>query len=93
MLNTLYAKRWSLPPILANLLSCRGLPALRSTGVENALQIRLFLQNKPNFTHFSLKNEDFTKKQTQNKANSKPILAQKSGWQTQTNPISVLITL
>jgi len=72
-----------------------------STEVENIRQINLFMQNKPNFLHFSLKNEDFTEKQTQSKPilaqksgwqsqfkpNSKPILGQKSGWQTQTNPM------
>jgi len=47
----------------------------------------LFMQNKPNFPLFSPKIEDFIKKQTQFKPNSNPILAQKSGWQTQTNPI------
>ena len=36
-----------------------------STPVENVRQIRLFLQNKPNFPRFSTNNEDFTKKQTQ----------------------------
>ena len=46
-----------------------------STYVERTLQINLFMQNKPNFPHFSLKNEDFTKKQTQYKANSNPIKA------------------
>jgi len=46
-----------------------------STIVENIRQIRLFLQNKPNFPHFSPENEDFTKKQTQYKANSNPIKA------------------
>jgi hypothetical protein len=44
------------------------------------------MQNKPNFPHFSPEIDDFFKKQTQFKANSNPILAQKSGWQTQTNP-------
>ena len=44
-----------------------------STGVENLLQISLFLQNKPNFPHFSTENEDYAKKQTQFKANSNPI--------------------
>ena len=58
-----------------------------STGVENIRQIRLFMQIKPNFPHFSPENEDCAKKQTQFKPNSNPILAQKSGWQSQTNPI------
>jgi hypothetical protein len=46
---------------------------IHSTGVENIRQIRLFLQNKPNFPHFSTKNEDLTKKQSQFKPNSNPI--------------------
>jgi hypothetical protein len=46
---------------------------LRSTGVENIRQISLFLQNKPNFPHFSTENEDYDKKQTQ----SNPIQSQK----------------
>ena len=55
------------------------------------------MQNKPNFRPFRPKNDDFTKKQTQFKPNSnpiqsqtKPILAQKLGGQTQTNPICLL---
>jgi 5'-methylthioadenosine phosphorylase len=64
-------------------ISVQKLTQMPSTSVENVRQINLFLQNKPNFPHFSLKNEDFTKKQTQFKPNSNPILAQKSGWQTQ----------
>jgi hypothetical protein len=44
------------------------------------------MQNKPNFPHFSTKNEDFAKKQSQFKPNSNPILAQKSGWQSQFKP-------
>jgi hypothetical protein len=58
-----------------------------STIVENVRQINLFLQNKPNFRPFRPENEDFTEKQTQYKPNSKPILAQKSGGQSQTKPI------
>jgi len=46
-----------------------------STSVENIRQIRLFLQNKPNFRPFPTKNEDYAKKQTQYKANSNPIKA------------------
>jgi hypothetical protein len=46
-----------------------------STTVENIRQIRLFMQNKPNFLHFLLENVDFTKKQTQYKPNSNPIKA------------------
>jgi uncharacterized protein YgiM (DUF1202 family) len=44
-----------------------------STPVENIRQIRLFMQNKPNFPHFSSENDDFAKKQTQYKPNSNPI--------------------
>jgi len=39
-----------------------------STRVENIRQINLFMQNKPNFPHFSAENDDFIKKQTQFKA-------------------------
>ena len=67
---------------------------LPSTPVKNVRQIRLFMQNKPNFPHFSPENDDFTKKQTQFKPNtkpiqtqSKPILGQYQGWQSQTKPI------
>jgi hypothetical protein len=45
------------------------------TLVENVRQINLFMQNKPNFPHFSLENDDFDKKQTQFKPNSNPIKA------------------
>jgi len=34
---------------------------------------KLFMQNKANFMRFSPKNDDFTKKQSQFKPNSKPI--------------------
>jgi len=71
---------WSLPSIVTHLLPCRGTPF---TPVENIRQISFFMQNKPNFPHFSSENEDCTEKQTQFKPNSNPILAQKSGWQTQ----------
>ena len=37
-----------------------------STPVENVRQIDLFMQNEPNFPHFSPENEDSTKKRTQN---------------------------
>ena len=43
-----------------------------STSVENVRQINFFMQNKANFPHFSPKNEDFAKKQTQYKPNSNP---------------------
>jgi len=46
---------------------------LRSTFVENPLQIHLFLQNKPNFMRFSAKKRRFAQKRTQNEPNSKPI--------------------
>jgi len=46
-----------------------------STEVENVRQIRLFMQNKPNFPHFLPENDDFAKKQSQFKANSNPIKA------------------
>jgi hypothetical protein len=42
------------------------------------------MQNKPNFPHFSPKNDDFTK----NKANSNPIQTQFNPIQSQFNPIS-----
>jgi len=42
---------------------------------ENSTNSPLFLQNKPNFPHISLKNDDFAKKQTQFKPNSNPIKA------------------
>jgi len=48
MMYKQYATRWSLPPMLAHLLFCRGLYAfLRSTTVEIALQISSILTNKP----------------------------------------------
>jgi len=40
-----------------------------STLVEKVRQIRLFMQNKPNFPRFSPENKDFTKKQIQFKPN------------------------
>jgi len=40
-----------------------------STLVEIVRQIRFFMQNKPNFPHFSLKNACLAKKQSQFKAN------------------------
>ena len=51
---------------------------MSSTPVENVRQISFFMQNKPNFPHFSTQNDDLTQKQTQFKPNSKPILRQKS---------------
>ena len=38
---------------------------LSSTPVENVRQIRLFLQNEPNFPRFSTENKDLTEKRTQ----------------------------
>jgi hypothetical protein len=67
-------------------ISVQKLTQMPSTIVENVRQINLFLQNKPNFPHFSPENEDFAKKQTQFKpkqTQSKPILGQYQGWQTQ----------
>jgi hypothetical protein len=52
----------------------RDMDLLPSTPVENIRQISLFMQNKPNFPHFSLKNDDFTKKQTQFKPNQSQFL-------------------
>jgi hypothetical protein len=48
---------------------------IHSTKVENIRQINFFMQNKPNFPHFSLENDDCAKKQTQYKPNSNPIKA------------------
>jgi hypothetical protein len=44
------------------------------------------MQNKPNFPLFSPENDDFTEKQTQFKANTNPILVQKSRGQSQFKP-------
>ena len=46
-----------------------------STTVERTLQIHLFMQNEPNFRHFSTENKDYARKQTQFKANSNQIKA------------------
>jgi hypothetical protein len=54
-----------------------------STYVENIRQINLFLQNKPNFPHFSPENEDFAKKQSQFKPNFGPISRVSKAKQTQ----------
>jgi hypothetical protein len=54
-------------------ISVQKLTQIHSTKVENTRQINLFMQNKPNFPHFSPKNEDYAKKQTQFKPNSNPI--------------------
>ena len=40
-----------------------------STFVERTLQIHLFMQNEPNFRHFSPENDDYAKKRTQFKPN------------------------
>ena len=55
-------------------ISVQKLTQIHSTGVENVRQIRLFLQNKPNFPRFSTKNEDYAKKQTQFKPKFYPRL-------------------
>ena len=57
-----------------------------STTVEKPLQIHLFMQNEPNFPHFSPENEYYTKKRTQFKANSNPILGQKSSGKPNSKP-------
>ena len=73
------------------------LTQIDSTIVENVRQISFFMQNKPNFPHFSPENEDCAIKQTQFKPNTKPIKANiclKIRGQTQTNPIpEVLMSL
>jgi hypothetical protein len=46
-----------------------------STPVENIRQISFFMQNKPNFPHFSPENADYAKKQSQYKPNLNPIKA------------------
>ena len=46
-----------------------------------------FMHNEPNFPQFSNKNDDKAKKRTQFKANTNPILAQKSGGKPNSNPI------
>jgi len=55
-----------------NAASCTLYAVIPSTNVEIALQIHSILTNKPNFPHFSPKNDDFTK----NKPNSNPIQTQ-----------------
>ena len=58
-----------------------------STIVEKPLQINLFLQNKPNFLHFSTKNNDKAKKQTQYKPNQSQFWPNIKGGKAKTNPI------
>ena len=58
-----------------------------STQVENVRQIHLFMQNKPNFPHFSPENEDYAKKQTQFKAKQSQFWADFKGSKAKTNPI------
>jgi hypothetical protein len=78
-----------------------GASGIISTLVESALQIRLFMQNKPNFRKSQMNVTDlFTREYEQkdtwwsgkNKANSNPIQSQYKAntkpIQTQTNPIS-----
>jgi hypothetical protein len=56
----------SLPASLSGDIRISCFDDLSSTPVENVRQIGLFLQNEPNFHHFSPKNEDHNEKQTQN---------------------------
>ena len=60
---------------------------IHSTNVENVRQIRLFMQNKPNFPRFSPENDDFTKKQTQFKPKQSQFWADFEGSKPKTNPI------
>jgi hypothetical protein len=64
---------------------------IRSTEVENVRQIRLFLQNKPNFSAFFTQKPRFHKKtnpiQTQFEPNSKPILGRYQGGKANSKPI------
>jgi len=61
-----------------------------STEVENIRQIRLFMQNKPNFPHFPLKNKDFTEKQTQFKPNQSQFQPKNEGIKPNSNPNFIL---
>jgi hypothetical protein len=45
------------------------------------------MQNKPNFPHFSTKNEDSTKKQTQYKPNQSQFWPKNQGGKANSNPI------
>jgi hypothetical protein len=54
--------------------------------VEWVVWINSIIKNKPNFPHFSTQNDDFAKKQTQFKPNTKPILAYYEVWQSQNKP-------
>ena len=58
-----------------------------STPVENVRQIRLFMQNKPNFSPFFTQKRRFHKKTKPIQSQTKPILAQKSmcDWKTKPN--------
>jgi hypothetical protein len=79
---TLFPSRYTLPAGVyprEQLLWPAAGGSTQSTSVENVRQINLFLQNKPNFPHFSPKNEDFTKKQTQNKPNQSQFWANIKG--------------
>jgi hypothetical protein len=76
----IHAIRYSLHTISSTL------PALRSTGVENILQISSILTNKPNFPHFSPKNADCAEKQTQFKPNQSQFWVNFKGEQSQFKP-------
>jgi hypothetical protein len=100
--NTHHSKRWSLPPILANLLPCRGLHATRSLQYAPRCPLYAFLTNKPNspivqsdLTSFTTMNYAISTSLTKVKnkpnsnpikPNSNPILAQKSVGQSQNKP-------
>ena len=75
-----------LPKILLRMLN---MSFIHSTPVENIRQISLFMQNKPNFPHFSPENEDYAKNKPNSnpiQTQSKPILGQYQGWQSQFKP-------
>ena len=74
-------RHWVLQPAAVELVVW-----IDSTIVENIRQINLFLQNKPNFPHFSPENVCLTKKQSQFKANSNPIKADFNAKQSQFKP-------
>ncbi len=74
-------------------------PLYPSTTVEIALQIHSFMQNKPNFRNDKMNINTLTimryvnldtwleEKTNPIQTQSKPILGQYQGWQSQTNPI------
>jgi hypothetical protein len=67
-------------------ISVQKITQMRSTPVENVRQIRLFMQNKSNFLHFSPENEDFDKKQTQFKPNQSQFWPKNRGSKANSNP-------